>query len=62
VPVCVYELRDRGDIVATGRMTLDRAPETGDVLRFGGGSARVESVAPTADGELRIALERHGSR
>jgi hypothetical protein len=62
VPVCVYELRDGDDVVATGRMTLERTPETGEVIRVGGRSARVRSVAPTAEGELRIALERDSSR
>lgn len=54
---CVYELRDGVEVVATGRLSLDAVPAEGDTLRVGGRAARVESVAPSAAGELHLVLQ-----
>jgi len=55
--VCSYEEREGDTVVSTGRLTLDRVPSVGDVLRLGGRRVRVEEVVPRAD-EVRLVLER----
>jgi hypothetical protein len=54
---CVYELRDGAEVVATGRLSLDAVPAEGETLRVGGRAARVETVTPSAGGELHLVLQ-----
>ena len=45
-----YELRRDGDVVATGRIQLERVPSVGDELRLGSTRARVEDLLPRRNG------------
>jgi len=54
---CVYELRDGAEVVATGRLSLDAVPAEGESLRVGRRTARVETVTPSAGGEVHLVLQ-----
>jgi hypothetical protein len=46
---CVYRLYDAGELVATGRMTLDELPETGQEVRLNGRTHIVREIAFGSD-------------
>ena len=52
-----YELRRDGDVVATGRIQLERVPAIGDELRLGSKRTRVEDLLPRRHG-YRLVLEQ----
>jgi hypothetical protein len=56
--VCIYEEREEGEVVSTGRLTLERPPAVGDVLRLGRRRVRVEDVLPVSRDEIRLVLQR----
>jgi hypothetical protein len=41
---CVYRAYEDGDLVATGRLTLDALPNVGDVVQLNGRPHEVRSV------------------
>ncbi len=53
----VYELRESGAVVATGRLVFGRALTPGDEMPFGGDTAIVKEVRPSLDGITRLILE-----
>jgi hypothetical protein len=42
---CVYHAYDRGELVATGRLTLDGLPQVGEEVRLNGRTLVVREVA-----------------
>lgn len=42
---CVYHAYDGGELVATGRLTLERAPQVGEEVRLNGRAHVVRDVA-----------------
>jgi hypothetical protein len=46
---CVYHAYERGELVATGRLTLDGVPEVGDELPLNGRTHVVREVAYGSD-------------
>lgn len=53
---CVYQAYDGGELVATGRLTLDARPEVGSELRLNGRVLVVREVV-VSDGLARLTLE-----
>jgi len=53
---CIYRAYEGGELVVTGRLTLDGLPEIGDEVPLNGRSYRVRSVDYDA-GEPVLALE-----
>ncbi|HZD88426.1 MAG TPA: hypothetical protein VE088_10505 [Gaiellaceae bacterium] len=53
---CVYHAYDAGELVATGRLTLDAAPEVGTELRLNGRVLVVREVV-FSEGLARLTLE-----
>jgi hypothetical protein len=52
---CVYRAYEDGDLVATGRMTLDKLPSVGDVVELNGRPHVVRRV-DFGDGEHVLEL------
>lgn len=52
-----YELRNDGEILATGQLTLDEPPPVGSVMRVGDTLAQVKRVDLLGLGNTRIVLE-----
>jgi hypothetical protein len=53
---CVYRAYEKGDLVATGRLTLEALPDAGEELRLNGRRHVVRSVA-YGGGEVVLELE-----
>jgi hypothetical protein len=53
---CIYRAYERGELVLTGRMTLDTLPEVGDDVPLNGRPYTVRSV-DYSGGEPVLALE-----
>jgi hypothetical protein len=53
---CVYRAYEDGDLVATGRLTLESLPSTGEELRLNGRRHVVRSVQ-YGGGEVVLELE-----
>lgn len=53
----VYELRENGNVVATGHLTVGHALTPGDEVPFGDGRAIVREVRPSVGGITRVILE-----
>ena len=49
---CVYHAYDEGELVATGRLTLDGLPAVGEELRLNGRSLVVRDVAFSSDAHV----------
>lgn len=56
--VCTYEECEEGEVVSTGRMTLEGPPAVGDTLRLGRRPVRVEDILPVSRDEIRLVLQR----
>ena len=55
---CVYRAFENGELVATGRLTLDSIPSVGEELRLNGKAYLVRTVE-YGGGEQVVELEAH---
>ena len=53
---CVYHVYEHGELVATGRLTLDALPAVGETLTLNGRRHLVREVAPSG-GEPVLTLD-----
>lgn len=54
---CIYRAYEDGELVVTGRLTLDQLPEVGDTVRLNGHPYVVRAIDYDA-GEPVLSLER----
>jgi hypothetical protein len=52
----VYELRRSDEVVATGRLSIERELVRGDLVPFGSDTAVVRDVRPSAEGITFVVL------